>query len=352
LARPDALVHRIGKAADAIGRHVRIMEVCGTHTHTIGKAGLRSLLPETVELVSGPGCPVCVTSQRDIERILLLARKPGVALCSFGDMLRVPGLETSLIDERSYGADVRVVYSPVDALDLASREPDREVVFAAVGFETTAPGVASIVLQAHERKLDNFSIYASHKLIVPAMKAVLEGASRIEGFLTPGHVSVIIGPEPYEEVARQYNAPCVATGFEPSDVLEGVAMLLECIAEKRMGSFVQYTRVVKPGGNKRAWDTLLRVFDVADAEWRGLGVIPASGLALKPEFTSFDAERKYDLPEMGPVHLPKCRCGDVLRGLIHPPQCPFFGNECTPRTPLGPCMVSSEGACAARYKYG
>lgn len=328
------------------------MEVCGTHTHTIGKAGLRSLLPETVELVSGPGCPVCVTSQRDIERILLLARKPGVALCSFGDMLRVPGLETSLVDERSHGADVRIVYSPVDALELAAREPDREVVFAAVGFETTAPGIASIVLQAHERGLTNFSIYASHKLIVPAMKAVLEGASRIEGFLTPGHVSVIIGPEPYEEVVRQYNAPCVATGFEPSDVLEGVAMLLECIVEERMGSFVQYTRVVKPGGNKRAWDMLLRVFDVADAEWRGLGVIPNSGLALKPEFAAFDAARKYDLPEMEPVQLPKCRCGDVLKGLIHPPECPFFGNECTPRNPLGPCMVSSEGSCAARYKYG
>lgn len=352
MARPEALAGRIRKAAETIGRHVRIMEVCGTHTHTIGKAGLRSLLPETVELVSGPGCPVCVTSQRDIERILLLAREPGVALCSFGDMLRVPGLETSLVDERSHGADVRIVYSPVDALELAAREPHREVVFAAVGFETTAPGVASIVLQAHERELTNFSIYAFHKLIVPAMKAVLEGASRIEGFLTPGHVSVITGPEPYEEVARQYNAPCVATGFEPSDILEGVAMLLECIVEKRMGSFVQYTRAVKPGGNKRAWDMLLRAFDVADAEWRGLGVIPDSGLALKPEFAAFDAARKYNLPEMEPVQLPKCRCGDVLKGLIHPPECPFFGNECTPRNPLGPCMVSSEGSCAARYKYG
>lgn len=352
MARPDACIERIQRKAEAIGRQVRIMEVCGTHTHAIGRGGLRSLLPEAVELVSGPGCPVCVTSQRDIERILLLARQPGVALCSFGDMLRVPGIETSLVDERSRGADVRIVYSPIDALDLASREPDLEVVFAAVGFETTAPGVASVALQARERGLENFSVYASHKLIVPAMQAVLEGGSRLEGFLTPGHVSVIIGPEAYQEVARQYNAPCVATGFEPSDVLEGIAMLLECIAEQRTGSFVQYTRVVKPGGNKRAWDMLMQVFDIADAEWRGLGVIPGSGLTLKGEFSAFDAASKYNLPEMEPVQLPKCRCGDVLKGVIHPPECPFFGNECTPRNPLGPCMVSSEGSCAARYKYG
>ncbi|HQH53583.1 MAG TPA: hydrogenase formation protein HypD [Candidatus Hydrogenedentes bacterium] len=352
MARPEPFVDRVRRAAEAIGRHVRVMEVCGTHTHAIGKGGLRSLLPQSVELVSGPGCPVCVTSQRDIERILLLARQPGVVLCSFGDMIRVPGLETSLVEERSQGADVRIVYSPLDALDLAVREPGREVVFAAVGFETTAPGVASVVLQARERGISNFSVYASHKLIVPAMKAVLEGASRIEGFITPGHVSVIIGPEAYEEVARQYRAPCVATGFEPSDVLEGIAMLLECIAEKRIGSFVQYTRVVKPGGNKRAWDMLMRVFNVSGAEWRGLGEIPGSGLVLKEEFASFDAAHKHELPDMGPVQLPKCRCGDVLKGIIHPPECPFFGNECTPRSPLGPCMVSSEGSCAARYKYG
>lgn len=352
MAHPEALLDRVRQAADAIGRHVRIMEVCGTHTHAIGRGGLRSLLPHTVELVSGPGCPVCVTSQRDIERILLLARSPGVALCSFGDMIRVPGLQTSLVEERSRGADVRIVYSPLDALALASREPEREVVFAAVGFETTAPGVASVVLQARERRLANFSVYASHKLIVPAMKAVLEGASRIEGFITPGHVSVIIGPEAYEDVAQHYAAPCVATGFEPSDVLEGIAMVLECIAAKRTGSFVQYTRAVKPGGNTRAWDILLRVFDIADAEWRGLGVIPGSGLVLKEAFASFDAARRYALPDMAPVQLPLCRCGDVLKGVIHPPECPFFGNECTPRNPLGPCMVSSEGSCAARYKYG
>ena len=352
MACPEALLGRIRQAADTLGRHVRIMEVCGTHTHAIGRGGLRSLLPQAVELVSGPGCPVCVTSQRDIERLLLLARHPGVTLCSFGDMLRVPGLKTTLVEERSRGADLHVVYSPLDALELATREPERAVVFAAVGFETTAPGVASVVLQARERGLTNFTICASHKLIVPAMKAVLDGASRIEGFLTPGHVSVIIGPEAYEDVAREYKAPCVATGFEPSDVLEGIAMVLECIAEQRAGSFVQYTRAVKPGGNTRAWNLLLSVFDVADAEWRGLGVIPGSGLVLNEAFTEFDAARRYALPDLPSVQLPRCRCGDVLKGLIHPPECPFFGNECTPRTPLGPCMVSSEGSCAARYKYG
>ena len=253
------------------------MEVCGTHTHAIRSKAAALAPAQSVELVSDRAPVMRDVPARHRTASCCLPASRALFLCSFGDMIRVPGLETSLVEERSQGADVRIVYSPLDALDLAVREPGREVVFAAVGFETTAPGVASVVLQARERGISNFSVYASHKLIVPAMKAVLECASRIEGFITPGHVSVIIGPEAYEEVARQYRAPCVATGFEPSDVLEGIAMLLECIAEKRIGSFVQYTRVVKPGGNKRAWDMLMRVFNVSGAEWRGLGEIPGSG---------------------------------------------------------------------------
>ena len=343
---------RIETAAEALDRPARIMEVCGTHTHAIGKGGLRSLLPGNVELISGPGCPVCVTSQSDIERMLLLAREPGVAICTFGDMVRVPGIQSSLECERSEGADVRVVYSATEALDLAAREPSRQVVFLGVGFETTAPGIASVALQTRQRGIANLSIYASHKLIVPAMQAVLTGASRIDGFLTPGHVSVIIGPEAYEELAQDNGIPCVATGFEPADVLEGIAMTLELIAKGRTGSYVQYKRVVRAGGNRRAWDMLMHVFHIADADWRGLGTIPRSGLTFKEEFAAIDAALKYGLPEMAPVELPGCRCGDVLKGLIHPPECPFFGNTCTPRNPLGPCMVSSEGSCAARYKYG
>jgi hydrogenase expression/formation protein HypD len=349
---PEPVVASIRERAGALNRPIRIMEVCGTHTHAIGRGGLRALLPENVELVSGPGCPVCVTSQRDVERMLLLAKKPGVIITTFGDMVRVPGTTSSLERERSAGADVRVVYSALDALQLAEEDPQREFVFLAVGFETTAPGIASAVLQAHERGLKNFSIYASHKLIVPAMEAVLAGGCMLDGFLTPGHVTVIIGPEAYEDLAQEHRMPCVVTGFEPHDVLEGIAQLLELTGQGKAGSFVQYKRAVKPGGNRRAWDTLLRAFEVSDGEWRGLGVIPGSGLKLRTEYARFDAAKRYELPELEPVELPGCRCGEVLKGMIHPPECPMFRKVCTPRNPLGPCMVSSEGSCAARYKYG
>jgi hydrogenase expression/formation protein HypD len=349
---PETLLPRLRDAASAVGRTVRLMEVCGTHTHAIGRGGIRSLLPENVELVSGPGCPVCVTSQRDIERMILLARVPGMILCTFGDMIRVPGVTSSLERERAAGADIRVVYSPADALDLARAHPEREVAFLGIGFETTSPGIASVVLQAGEAGLANFSVYPCHKLILPAMEAVLDGDTRIDGFLTPGHVSVIIGPEAYDELSRKYNAPCVATGFEPADVVEGITRLVEAVAEGRAGSEVQYTRAVRPGGNPRAWNTLMTVYEVADAEWRGLGMIPMSGLLFRPEHARFDAAARHALPELEPVHLPGCRCGDVLKGLLHPPECPLFGNPCTPANPVGPCMVSSEGSCAARYRYG
>jgi len=343
---------RVCDAVKRIGRPARVMEVCGTHTTAVARAGLRSLLAPDVELVSGPGCPVCVTPQRDVERMILLARDPRVAVCTFGDMIRVPGVESSLEQERAAGADVRIVYSPRDALDLAAREPSREVVFLAVGFETTAPATAAVALDAFERGAPNFSLYVSHKLIPPAMEAVLEGGSRLDGFLTPGHVSVIIGSQAYESLARKYAIPCVATGFEPPDVLEGIAMLVETIAEKNAGSFIQYRRAVKPEGNPRAREIADRAYEICDAEWRGLGVIPRSGLRLRPELRRLDAAERFSLPDLPPIEIPGCLCGQVLKGLIHPPECPQFGGVCTPRNPVGPCMVSTEGSCAARYRYG
>jgi len=328
------------------------MEVCGTHTHAIGKAGLRTILPKSIELISGPGCPVCVTSQRDVERMILLAREPDVALCTFGDMIRVPGVNSSLEKERARGSDIRIVSSPLHALETARRERDKRVVFLAIGFETTAPGVASVLLRADEESVENFSAMITHKLVVPAMEAVLEGTSDIHGFLTPGHVSVIIGADSYEDLARRKAVPCVTTGFDPMDILEGIAMLLELIHQGRTGSFIQYRRAVTRTGNRKAWDTMMRAFRVVDEEWRGLGQIPNSGLRLRHEFRKFDAEHVFTLPEMPRDELKGCRCGDVLRGRIYPSECPLFGKECVPVSPVGPCMVSSEGSCAARYRYG
>lgn len=349
---PEESLERIRASAERLGRRVRLMEVCGTHTTVVGRAGLRSLFPSNVELVSGPGCPVCVTPQSDVERMILLARKPNVTVCTFGDMVRVPGVDSSLERERSRGADVRVVYSAADALGLAEREKGRQVAFLAVGFETTAPGVAAVALETLEKGVKNFSLLVSHKLIPPAMGALLDGGSAMDGFLTPGHVSVVIGSEAYEALAREHSVPCVATGFDPADVLEGVAMLVELVAESRAGSFIQYRRAVKVEGNPRARAVMHEVFETVDAEWRGLGTIPSSGLKLKNEIASLDAAERFSLPELAPVELPGCRCGDVLKGLIQPPECPLFGRKCTPRTPVGPCMVSSEGSCAARYRYG
>jgi len=351
-ATHDKLLEKIRVIARGIGRPIRLMEICGTHTHAIGRGGLRALMPANVQLISGPGCPVCVTAQRDVERMMALARQPGLTVCTFGDMLRVPGNNACLEEARSLGADVRVVYSPLDALDLARKEPRRNVAFLSVGFETTSPGVASMVLQAREQGVYNLSLYVCHKLLLPAMEALLAEGSAIDGFLTPGHVTVIIGVEAYEALSSRHGIPCVATGFEPADVLQGIAILLECIAEKRSGSLVQYTRAIRPGGNRKAWATLMRVFEPAESEWRGMGCIGGSGLRLRDEFSEFDAARKYDLPDVQSAQRDGCHCGEVLRGLVSPPECPMFKKACSPANPLGPCMVSSEGACAARYRYG
>ncbi len=348
----DELLGRVHLAVATLGRPVQIMEVCGTHTMAVARSGLRSLLPPDLRLLSGPGCPVCVTSQRDIERMVALANLDGVTVCSFGDMLRVPARGDSLEEARAAGADVRILYSPEETLRLAAAEPDRGFVFLGVGFETTAPLVAAVVAAALQREIPNFSVYTAHKLIPPAMAAVLEGGSRVDAFLTPGHVSTIIGSQAYAELARAHGVPCVATGFEPTDILEGLALAIEKLIEGDSGSHIQYTRAVRPGGNPRARAIMEEVFDVADVGWRGLGTIPMSGLKLRPAFERFDAAIRFALPEAADVPTPGCRCGDVLKGILDPEDCALFGKACTPDSPAGPCMVSTEGACAARHRYG
>jgi len=345
-----------------------LMEVCGTHTMVVARYGLREALPQGVRLISGPGCPVCVTPQEEIDRFIAIGRvgevagispkadarpteRPyGVRLATFGDMVRVPGTERSLEEARAEGVEVLVVYSPLDAVAAAACDAEREVVFFGIGFETTAPGVGLAILEAQRQGLRNFSALCAHKLIPPAMLALLGGEVRIDGFLCPGHVSVIIGSEAYRPVAES-GKPCVVAGFEAVDVLAAVQMLLQQIAEDRSEVEVEYRRAVRPQGNRRAQEVMTRVFRVVDAGWRGLGMIPKSGLALREEFAEFDARRRFEV-ELPPAREPTgCRCGDVLRGAIEPPECGLFGRECTPKKPVGACMVSSEGACQSWYRY-
>ena len=348
----DHLLERVFAAVSALDRPVQIMEVCGTHTMAVARSGLRSLLPEQLRLLSGPGCPVCVTSQSDIERMIALANLDGVSVCTFGDMLRVPGREETLEQTRAAGADVRILYSPEQALVMAEAQPERTFVFLGVGFETTAPLVATVVAAAARQNTANFAVYVAHKLIPPAMAAVLDGGSRIDGFLTPGHVSTIIGSHAYEDVAQTHGVPCVATGFEPADILEGIAMVLEMRLAGESGSYIQYTKAVRPGGNVRAQAIMEKVFEVTHVGWRGLGQIPVSGLKLRKAYEIFDVEKRFSLPDIADVPSRGCRCGDVLKGQLDPEACLLFGTSCTPDKPAGPCMVSTEGACAARYRYG
>jgi hydrogenase expression/formation protein HypD len=327
-----------------------LMEVCGTHTVVIARQGLRQALPEGVRLISGPGCPVCVTPQDDIDHFIALGGLEGVTLVTFGDMVRVPGTERSLEQARAEGADVLIVYSPMDAVAAAQRAPEREVVFFGIGFETTAPAVALAILEARRQKITNFSVLCAHKLIPPAMMALMESEVKVDGFICPGHVSVVIGSDAYRPVAER-GKPCVVTGFEPADVLTAMQMLLRQIAEGRSEVELEYSRAVRAEGNRKAQELLSQVFRVVDARWRGLGVIPATGYAIAADYAEFDAARRFevDLPES--VEPDGCRCGDVLRGAINPPECPLFGKACTPGRPVGSCMVSSEGACQAHYRY-
>jgi len=333
-------------------RPARLMEFCGGHTHAILRFGIPTLLPETVSLRSGPGCPVCVTAAGDLDRAIALAQVPGVILTTFGDMIRVPGSHTSLAQAKAAGADVRVVYSPLDALRLAQDNPERPVIFLGVGFETTAPMVASAVLAAEAAQVENFFLYSTHKLTPPATRAILDsGEVALDGVIGPGHVTAIIGSQAWGFLPEGYHMPCAVAGFEPVDILRAVLALVEMVEEERPAVANVYARTVQPEGNAAAQAALARVFDVAAAEWRGFGTIAASGLALREAYARFDAAERFPV-EVAPAREPPgCRCGDVLRGIILPPECPLFARVCTPRAPVGPCMVSAEGACAAYYQY-
>ena len=333
-------------------KRVRLMEICGTHTMAIFRHGIRSLLPETIELVSGPGCPVCVTAMEEIDRAVKLARTPGVIVTTFGDMIRVPGSVSSLQMAQAEGATVKMVYSTFDALKIASENRDREVVFLGIGFETTAPTVAAAIRTAHAGGDVNFSVLSAHKLLPPAMDALLsDGNAMVNGFLCPGHVTTIIGTSSYETVTEKYNTPCVVTGFEPVDILQGILMLVEQIESGRSEVEIQYTRGVSPEGNPGALAIMNEVFEPCHAPWRGLGIIPDSGLAIRETYEPFDARSRFDL-EVPPAREPSgCLCAQILRGAARPPDCKLFRKACTPGTPVGPCMVSSEGTCAAYFKY-
>ncbi len=327
-----------------------LMEVCGTHTVAIARHGLREALPEGVRLISGPGCPVCVTPQDQIDHFLALGGVEGVLLATFGDMVRVPGTTQSLEQARAEGAEVLVVYSPMEAVEAAARHPEKQVVFFGIGFETTAPAVALALLETQRRGLENFSVLCAHKLIPPAMLALLDSEVQVDGFICPGHVSVVIGSDAYRPVAER-GKPCVVTGFEPADVLAACQMLLRQLAENRSEVEIEYTRAVRPEGNPKAQELLAQVFRVNDARWRGIGLISQSGYELAEEFAAYDAAKRFEI-ELPESEEPKgCRCGDVLKGAIEPPECPLFGKACTPRKPIGSCMVSSEGACQAWYRY-
>lgn len=332
---------------------IAIMEICGTHTVAIFRHGLRSILPPTIRLVSGPGCPVCVTATEEIDRAIRLTTIPGLRVATFGDLIRVPGSQSSLKEMMAAGAKVTVVYSTMDALQLAREHPEEQVVFLGIGFETTAPTVAAAVMTAAKTGLANFSVLAAHKLLPPAMNALLaSGDLKIDGFLCPGHVTTIIGTSAYKDVALKYRTPCVVTGFEPVDILQGLLMLVDLFQSGRGEVAIQYQRGAAPDGNPKAREVMNLVFEPVDAPWRGLGVIPGSGLGIRPEFQAWDARRRFDLEVPPASEPPGCRCGDVLRGLLIPPDCRLFRRGCNPDHPIGPCMVSSEGTCAAYFKYG
>lgn len=332
--------------------HATLMEVCGTHTVAIARNGIRDLMPEGLRLASGPGCPVCVTCNRDIDTVIALARIPNVTITTFGDMTRVPGSTSSLLAEQAAGRSVEIVYSPLDALAFAKAHPEREVVFVGVGFETTTPLVAMAIKRAKAMGLSNFTVFAAHKNMPGALELLVgDPTLELDALILPGHVSTIIGAEPYRFLAEKYGIPGVITGFEPVDMLQGIAMLVRQLHEGRAEIEIAYARGVMPEGNPVALAAIDEVFETCTATWRGLGDIPGSGYRIRDEFANFDAVRRFE-PDVEPTRDPKgCRCGDVLRARIAPNECPLFRTVCTPENPVGPCMVSSEGSCAAYYRY-
>jgi hydrogenase expression/formation protein HypD len=352
--RDEALAGKlVNEIRQVVTRPWVLMEVCGGQTHTIVKYGIDRLLPDEVELVHGPGCPVCVTSLEMIDKAHAIAQRPNVIFCSFGDMLRVPGSKVDLLVLKSRGADVRVVYSPIDALKIARANPDKKVVFFAIGFETTAPGNAMAVWQAQKQGLTNFSVLVSHVLVPPAMAAILQSPlNRVQGFLGPGHVCTVMGYQEYEPIAARYRVPIVITGFEPLDILEGVLMTVRQLEAGASQVENEYPRVVKREGNRVAQDLVNSVFEVCDRKWRGVGLIPKSGYKLRSKFRPQDAELLFEVEEIDTEESSVCISGLVLRGVKKPHDCPAFGTTCTPMRPLGATMVSAEGACAAYYAYG
>jgi len=331
----------------------RFMEFCGGHTVTILRYGIRQVLPATIEMLSGPGCPVCVTANVDLDKAIALAQMPGVIVTTFGDMLKVPGSDLSLQEVKAEGADVRMVYSTMDAIHIAEENPNKRVVFLGIGFETTAPTIAASILYAEEKDLKNYYVLSTHKLCPPVIKALLDsGEVNLDGLICPGHVSAVIGSRAWDFIARDYAIPCVVSGFEPLDVLQCVDMLVTQVEEGNSKVEIAYRRGVRPEGNPEALRLMHEVFEPCSAQWRGMGTIPDSGLKLRSTYQRFDAECAFDI-DPGPTREPQgCICGDILRGVKTPLDCRLFGNNCTPEDPVGPCMVSSEGSCATYYLYG
>ncbi len=340
------------QAAEQQGRPIKLMEVCGTHTMALARSGIRSLLGEHLQILSGPGCPVCVTSQTDIDRMLALSREPGVIITTFGDMMRVPGSNTTLLEEKSQGRDIRIVYSPLDSLEIAASNPDRTVIFLGIGFETTIPVVAVALEQAIRRELNNFMLFSVQKLALPGVAAVLADPElKLDGLILPGNVSVIVGEGAFQFIADQYHLPSAICGFEVTDMLSGIAAILENILAGKAQVINNYNRVVTSVGNPKARELMEKYFEPLPAEWRGLGTIPATGLALRKEYSKFDTTQHFVIQVEPQKELPGCRCGDILRGKATPFECKLYGNRCNPVQPVGPCMVSSEGTCAAYYQF-
>ena len=347
------LLDELKQLARQIDRPLKLMEVCGTHTVEIFRHGIRTVIPSSITLLSGPGCPVCVTSIHDVDAAISIAKRPGTVLITFGDMMRVPGGVQSLMEARSEGADVRVMYSPMDALKLARQEPQKQVVFFATGFETTSPLIAGTVFAAAREKVQNFSVLSSHKTVPLAIKALLDsGEVQVDGFIMPGHVSTMIGMGPYGFIAADYGKPSVVTGFEAKEIVLGILMLVRQISRGEAKVENAYPSVVKPEGNPKAMQLLHDVFEPADAYWRGIGSLPGTGLRLRATYREYDAEARFEPQTTGIAEPELCSCGDILRGVKIPTECPLFGTGCTPDDPVGPCMVSTEGSCAAYYKYG
>jgi len=347
------LQQRLHAAAGRVRGDIALMEVCGTHTVSAFKHGIHAMLPQNVRLLSGPGCPVCVTSQGDIDLLISAAGLPDVTLCTYGDMLKVPGSHDSLQNARARGAEVRIIYSTLDAVNLAAEKPQKQVVLAAVGFETTTPATALAILEAKKRGLKNFSVLASHKVLLPAMRALLGGGKlKIAGLICPGHASIILGSEAFRPLVEQYRLPCVVAGFEAAQMLAGIARLVEMVADGKPELDNVYPQVVKPEGNRRAQAIIGEVFEPAPATWRALGTVPGSGLAIRNEYAAFDAARRFSLAADESPEPAGCRCGEVITAQCTPRDCKLFGKRCTPLSPVGPCMVSSEGSCAAWFKYG